>query len=390
MKKVSTNSLPVNAYIDKPVFLEPSFILAAAETPITQKLINRLQKWRYGVVYTDGSPTTIPPNTDVHLSEIASVSIENNIEEKKIREEVQAFYRDLLKFLKLVFDRFQLRGELRILELSEKVKDIITYIREKRKYITSIQHEKSEDDNYLVVQSIKTTVLSLVIADYLKIPPHRQIELGVASLIHQIGMLRIPQQVYMTERILTDAEKKTIKAYPVIGFKILKELEFPPAISVAVLDHRENMDGTGYPRQLTSDKISLYGKILGVASAYTAATGDRPFKNGIDGHSGIMDMVRNSGKKYDDNILRALVYTLSVYPVGTYVLLSNGAKGIVIETNPEQPKFPVIRLLVDENGKIFLEQPILQTSINDDIQIARGLTSEEVKSTKNAIEIETD
>ncbi len=382
--------MPVNAYIDKPVFLDEAYILTAAETPITQKLVNRLRKWKYEMVYTDGSPTTIPPDAGIQMSEIVGVSIENNLEEKKIREEVQAFYRELLKFLCLVFDRFQARAELRILELTEKVKDIITHIRENRKYITSIQQESSESHNYIVVQSIKTTILTLVLADYLKLPPHRQIELGIAAMLHQIGLLRIPEEIYMSERMLTDAEKKIIKAYPVIGFKILKELDFPPAICMAVLDHRENMDGTGYPRGSTEEKISQYGKILGVSSAYTAATGDRPFKNGVDGHSGIMDLVRNSGKKYDDNILRALVFTLSVYPVGTYVLMSNGSKGIVIETDPEKPKFPTIKLLINDKGKIYMEQPILHTSENDDLQITRGLTAEEVKSTKNAIEIETE
>lgn len=390
MKKVSISSLPVNAYIDQPVFLDDAYILTSAETPISGQMINRLKKWRYNFVLTDGRPSNVPASSESQLSELTSVSIENNLEEKKIRVEVQAYYREMIKFLKIVFDRFQLKGELRILELTEKVKEIITQIREHRKYIISIQQESSESENYLVVQSIKTTILSLVIADYLKMPPHRQIELGIASLMHQIGMLRIPPQIYMSERILTEQEKKTIKAYPVLGFKILKELDFPPAICIAVLDHREYMDGTGYPRALTSDKISQYGKILGVTSSYTAATGVRPFKNGIDGHSGIMDLVRNSGKKYDDNFLRALVYTLSVYPVGTYVLLSNNTRGIVIETDPDKPKYPVVKLLINDNGNIFMEQPILHTSEHDDIKIVRGLTAEEVKSAKNAIEIETE
>ena len=107
-------------------------------------------------------------------------------------------------------------------------------------------------------------------------------------------MLRIPPAIYMKKDALTPEEKKAIITHPVIGFRALKAVEFPMSISRAVLEHQEKENGTGYPRGLTGDKISFYAKILAVASSYVAIVSNRPYRDALDGHAGIMDLLKNS------------------------------------------------------------------------------------------------
>ncbi|WP_319562953.1 HD domain-containing phosphohydrolase [Marispirochaeta sp.] len=160
---------------------------------------------------------------------------------------------------------------------------------------------------------------------------------------------------------------------------MLKAAAFPATVALAVLEHAERVDGTGYPRKLTGDKISLYGKIIAVATAYNGAVSRRPYKQERDGHSGIMDLLKDIGKHFDERILRALVYTLSIYPIGTYVELTNGAKGVVVRTNINDPKYPAIKLLLNEKGNLYAETPVLQTKEGDSVQIARSLSPEMVR-----------
>ena len=235
---------------------------------------------------------------------------------------------------------------------------------------------------YLSIHSVKSAILALSIGEYVKLPPHKLIELGIAALLHELGMLLIPPNIYRSNKKLSNKERQIIRTHPVISYKALKEAEYPSPILFAVLEHHEYMDGTGYPRGVTGDKISLYGKIIGVASAYSAATSKREFRDGKDGHSGIMDLLRGKGTKYDETVLRALVYIISVYPVGTYVLLNNGAKGIVIKTNLETPKHPILKLLTDENGTPYNRKPLLQTYPEDKIQIVRTLSKDEIEEIK--------
>jgi HD-GYP domain-containing protein (c-di-GMP phosphodiesterase class II) len=125
------------------------------------------------------------------------------------------------------------------------------------------------------------------------------------------------------------------------------------------------------------DKISLYAKIIAVACSYEALTSSRPHKDAKDGYTGMIDLLKNVGKQYDDTIVRALVYSLSIYPIGLYVLLSNGKKGQVIDVNAENPRFPLVQIFGDltPDGK----NKVLETS-QDGVHIVRPLQREEIGS----------
>jgi len=89
----------------------------------------------------------------------------------------------------------------------------------------------------------------------------------------------------------------------------------------------------------------------------------------------MIDLLKNVGKQYDDIIVRALVYSLSIYPIGLYVLLSNGKKGQVVDVNPENPRLPIVQIFGDKtpDGK----DRTLETS-QTGLHIIRPLVKEEV------------
>ena len=75
---------------------------------------------------------------------------------------------------------------------------------------------------------------------------------------------------------------------------------------------------------------------------------------------------------YDDRVLKAFVYTLSVYPVGTAVLLSNNSKGLVVKTDPARPRFPIVRILVDPDGNKMVDPPLVQITEGRGLGISAG------------------
>jgi HD-GYP domain-containing protein (c-di-GMP phosphodiesterase class II) len=238
-----------------------------------------------------------------------------------------------------------------------------------------MKNEVLENDNYLASHALKTTIIAILIGSFVKLPTHRLIELGVAALLHEIGMIKLPPQIYLTKRALSPAERKAILTHPVLSFNILKNMDFPLAVSLAALEHHERENGAGYPQKLTSDKISLYAKIIAVACSYEALTSSRPHKDAKDGYEGMIDLLKNEGKQYDDTVVKALVFSLSIYPIGLYVLLSNGKKGQVVDVNPGNPRYPLVQVFgeLTPDGK----NKILETS-QDKVYIARPLQKEEI------------
>jgi HD-GYP domain-containing protein (c-di-GMP phosphodiesterase class II) len=187
----------------------------------------------------------------------------------------------------------------------------------------------------------------------------------------------VPEEAYLSNRQLKPEERKAILTHPILGFNILKASEFPMTVAVPILEHHERENGAGYPRKLTGERISLNAKIIAVACSYEALSANRPYKEAKDGYTGMIELLKNTGKQYDDAVVRALIFSLSLYPIGLYVLLSNGRKGQVVDVNPENPRFPVVqiygelttdgknRTVVTSQDEIFIIRPLLKEEIKD-------------------------
>ena len=369
-----------NTFFTKMVFLGKSFVITAPEMPITEELSNTLIKWGFKSVFSDGevhyedavdiAEGTAPDGSPVELSQ--------QLDSSKLQK-AQDFYSSLLFFVENIFVKASVSNELDYKIITEKIKDIVEYIKEDRRFLMRVLKniEPAPEKNYLATHSVRSTILSIIIGSYLKIPNHRLIELGVAALVHEAGMLKLPPNIYLNHRQLNPNEQKAIVTHPVLGYSMLKSLDFPLPVCLAALEHHERENSTGYPQKLSSEKISLYSKIIAVACSYEALSSNRPHKEAKDGYTGMLELLKNEGKRYDDLIVRALVVSLSIYPIGLYVLLSNGKKGQVVDVNPENPRFPIVQIFGDysPDGRV----KTMQTSV-DTLSIVRPLNRSEIDS----------
>jgi len=364
MNAIPFKELVPDTYYSAPVFLDDTYILLTPETPVTAALINRLAEWEIRELYSDGylinDDTVVPDMSDDDSDSENHPITSQTAGDKENLDKVNIFYEQFLKYVDTVYTRYVTKGEISLKELSDRIKTLCDVILEDKRYVLRVLGNASTSSNYLVNHSARSTILAIVLGGHLKLPQHRLIELGVASVLHEIGMVRLPPQLYMAGRKLSDQERKSITAHPILGYNILKDKQFPLSICLAALEHHERMNGTGYPRSLTGDKISLYARIIAVACSYDAVTASRPFREAREGYAGMVDILKNDGKQYDDVVIKSLVYSLSVYPVGSYVLLTNSRVAQVIDVNPDNPRYPVVLVLGSRtpDGK----ETIIQTS----------------------------
>ena len=221
---------------------------------------------------------------------------------------------------------------------------------------------------------MRTTVLCLAIALQLHLNLSKMIELGVTSILHEIGMLRLPPQLYMTSRKLSVREKAQISKHTLLGYTIIKDLGFGLSVQLGVLEHHEKENGTGYPRRLSGEKISSNAKIISVACTYEAISSPRSYKDEKSTFDALLELLQNKEHAYDGSVIKALLYTVSLYPIGTYVYLSNRKIAEVIDTNPDNPKTPVVQILTEKEPDGSLKT--LQIGENN-INILRILTKQE-------------
>jgi HD-GYP domain-containing protein (c-di-GMP phosphodiesterase class II) len=361
------------------VYLDARYILLTPDTPVTSELVQRLKRWKYTQVLTDGGQKDNPSYlSGADKASVAPVTIDEDIRYLEQMKTARDFVRGFQDFAAALLATFAEKGTLNLAEVTEWVKKTIRAIRDCRDCVIRFLEVDSEPERYPVTHAVNSTVLALVIGEFLKAPPHRLIELGNACMLHEIGMTRLPESLQRSSKALSPEERKAMAAHTALGYRILKGVSAPENVALAALEHHERIDGSGYPRGLTGEKITEYARIVAVACSYDAMVSHRPFREkSISGHSAIREFLQVSRKQYDERVLKALVYTLSVYPVGTPVLLTNGSKAIVAKTDPSSPRFPIVTVVVDPQGKSLVAPPLVQTAESGGVGIARVLSSEE-------------
>lgn len=375
MKSIPTKDLKPHGFFTKMVYLDRGFVLLAPETPLTQDLVNRLSKWEFRSVWTDGECVdSIAPEGKSGEAKEGLVIAEGAGDKEKL-EVIRAFLVEYIAFIEGVYSRFVTNSELKYAEIAEKMRQICEVLNSNRKFVLRSLSLIEPHKNYLIAHAVNSSILSILLGVTLKMPIARLMELGAAAVLHEIGMVKLPPNLFMANRQLSVEERRRITAHTVLGYNILKEQQAPLAVQLSALEHHERMNASGYPRAMNGDQISLYAKIIMVACSYDAVTKARPYRQGKESHEGILELLRNEGKQYDDLIIKALVITLSVYPIGSRVLLNNGKPGVVVDTNPDNPRFPIVQLfgIVNTDGS----EVKIATS-ESGVRISRSLTKAEV------------
>lgn len=380
-KRIPIDDLKPDTYYDAPLWLDDVFLLLSNDSPVTDSLVSNLSAWGYKGVWTDGSLVSGNSAATASADTVSGAVLNNDAKEAEGRRKVRTFFENLANFTRKVYDTFNRDGHLDMTSITEQVKAVIQMIKGYRSYMLRLPDLKADGIDYLFTHSARSIIVSLTIGEALKLPNFRLIELGIAAMLHEIGMMKIPRQVHDKSTALTDSEKKLISTHPVQGLKMLQEYSKENAnplaqdILMGVWQHHERSNGSGYPQRLSGEAITLFGKIIAVACSYDAQISKRPFREGLDGHNAMLMMLKEMRSLYDEKVISALLNSISIFPLGNYVRLKSGAIGIVVDIG-DDPRYPVVKLHLDENLHMYKEQPIIKTNENDEGLSVTGVLNE--------------
>ncbi|MEX2444811.1 MAG: HD domain-containing phosphohydrolase [Alkalispirochaeta sp.] len=387
MNKIATAQLTDGVYVSREAFLDEKFILLSPEIPVDQAFIDRLRRWSFDSLMTDGEISEDPIVTGSSIStgdESPLAAIDQGRRDAREMKAAHKHYEEILQFTEQLFGNYLQNGILPIQPVQTRIKDLIDKIRDQKQYLLRIPELQPGATNYLVDHAVKTALVGMATGNAMKMPPHRLIDIGTIALLHEVGMLRLPSQLYMTDQPLQEKEKKAISTAPVLGFKILRQLNYPMQICLGVLECRENIDGSGYPRGITGEKLSLYAKIINPASTFAAMASPRPYRPAIDGHTIMKTLLTGQNRHYEKDILQGMVAVFSLFPYGTFVQLASGHRAMVIDVVPGKARAPQVRVLTDTKGVAVSEQAVMDTD-SEQYAVTNVLTAEEAKRLKNSL-----
>lgn len=403
MSTVKLENLKSDLSFNGDLQLDKNFILLPAKAVVSDDLIKVLTDWNFtefqcseevpdfsisqekkqdSKASSESKVSTVKDSVKQALAK-AKTSEWISTERSKMNS-VQTVYNEYMNYINSVYTHYATHKKIDFQELSDTVKDLCVFIKDNKRYVLRITPSaEARSKNFLVIHSMRSTVLAITVGLELHMALSKLIELGISCILHEIGMLRLPPQLYMTDRPLTAAERAQIMTHPHTGFNILKDLEFPLSILLGVLEHHEKENGLGYPRHLPGNKITTYAKIISVACSFEAITAPREYKSERTTFDAMVEMLKNPNGQYDSTVIKALLYSLSLYPIGAYVCLQNGKIGIVTDVSPNNPKNPIVQLANERNEDGTVKA--IQTDDNQN-RIVRVLSKEEQQQVQKDME----
>ncbi len=262
-----------------------------------------------------------------------------------------AIYSRALQTIRKVFQEVRLGKVPSVGEVQRTVEDVVGGILKAKHSLMALTMIKSYDE-YLFNHSVNVGILSMALGESMGLEVSALRELGLGSLLHDVGKINIPEAIINAPRKLTDEEFEIIKRHPVDGVKILEQMGVQSEIALRVTkEHHIDFDGRGYPRLGTDEQPHAYSMIVHVADTYDAMTTVRSYKNATEPNQAISQMKKLAGTAFNPLTVDSFVEMLGIYPPGSAVRLTTGEIGVVTRPGTEDVARPWVRIVQDGEGK---------------------------------------
>ncbi len=214
-----------------------------------------------------------------------------------------------------------------------------------------VMQMKTDPDEYLYHHGLNVALLSMSIALSLGYDEQSIYHAGIGALFSDIGMLKVPRSIRFAPRALTRAEWLEIEQHPIHTANALEQVRsmHHGSLLTAYQTH-ERSDGSGYPRRRRGASIHPLARVVAVADTYAAMTAKRPHRRHtvLPYHS--MVTVLRERTRLDRHATRAILDCMSLFPIGSEVMLSNASRARVMRSNGDAHTRPVV-VPLDSDGK---------------------------------------
>lgn len=218
---------------------------------------------------------------------------------------------------------------------------------------------------------VNVTVISLLLGKAMGLNKAELTDLGMAAFLHDIGKVKLPDRVRWLEDNFSSAEYRLYQEHVPQGLAIGKGMELRSPVLLAMLQHHEMVDGSGFPSRLRGDALGTTGRILALVNRYDNLCNPSRPGSALTPHEALSLIFAQFKARFDAVTLSAFIRMMGVYPPGSVVQLIDDRYGIVVSVNSARPLKP--RIVLHEPGVARAEALILDLEKMPQLGIRRSL-----------------
>ena len=392
MRKIAAPDIKIGMIFDQPIFVEPYNKIVSSGKAVKQEDIELLKKWGIQFIQTDGELIGYKKGTQKTDEKEQDYESDLAVKEEILLFTTKLQYEDFRankgsfnEFLQdtaiLLEESFQSCVQRKPFEttlIEKAATQLVEQIVAHPMLMIAVQYMKLSS-HFVITHSIRAACYGVLLARGLGYELNAMQQLVYAILLMDIGMFALPPALLQKQGSLTKEEVKLLKSHTILGYRLLSaHSRVKNSIAMVALQHHENFSPSGYPNGLQGNKIEYMARMARICDSYTAMTERRSYRKDQLPSLVIKKMISQSAKYFDPRLLKVFIDQISVYPIGSFIKLTQGSIVMVVATSPKALAKPIIRLMLDENGKDYQNLQFLSLAYREDISIDKPISSLDV------------
>ncbi len=271
---------------------------------------------------------------------------ENEIFFKKYEEVIH--FRDnvdiVLKNLKEEFQSIGRGQEINKNHIEDKIKESLKNCEGRINVFQLMEKMKDIDDN-IYIHCYNVTLISYSIGKWINLREEELRELTLSGMLCDLGKIKISTKLLNKKEKLTNEEFEQLKKHVLFSYELIKRNKrISKKVKDAVLHHHERIDGSGYPKGLKGEDISVFSRIIAIADVYNALTSKRPYRDKKTPFEAIKVLEEQYMDKLDPGILYVFLNRVGSAFVGNRVKLSDGRIAEIVFIPKQNIYKPIVKI----------------------------------------------
>lgn len=339
MRRVSTSALVPGMVTAEDVYNYNNSLILPKGLILTDKTITKLEFYSIINVRVEDEAVPIPEEDtqeDNSYSERLRQTPEFQHFEKEFQEETASFKKIVNGLLEDVAD----------IDVNDLVQRAFALLSTEDKHVNvfDMLHNMRQMDDATYVHCMNVGLICNIFAHWLKMDEEDIKTATLCGLLHDIGKIKIPENILKKPGRLTEWEFGVVQTHPREGYDILKNSPIIEHVKNAALQHHERSDGSGYPSGLTAEQIDPFAKMVAIADVYDAMTCARVYRGPLCPFKVIAAFENEGFQKYDPQYILTFLENI----VNTYlqhrVRLTTGEIGEIVYINPDKLSKPTVKI----------------------------------------------